>query len=78
VKHIINLGGWLELGRFLKAMGGWEHPDGEGLVSAAGGGGSTFPRLRASRLGFYLHAKWIFQLFPPTFFQRDGNRCTPL
>lgn len=51
--------------KVFKGDGGWEHPGGDGLVSAACGGGSTFPRLQASLSGFYLHAKWISQLFPP-------------
>lgn len=45
--------------KVFKGNGGWEHPSGDGLVNAACGRGSTFPRLRASRTGFYLHAKWI-------------------
>lgn len=64
--------------RGLKGAGGWEHPGWAGLVSAARGGGSPVPRLRALPWGFYLLAEEISQLLPPACFQGDGNRWAPL
>lgn len=63
VKHVVNLEGWLELGRFLKALGGGSAPAGLGRSAQPAAGEAPSAPLGTSG-GF--SSSWIYPLFPPT------------
>lgn len=63
VEHVVNLEGWLELGRFLKALEGGSIPAGMGRTAQPAAGEAPSAASGTS-VGFL--SSWISPLFPPT------------
>lgn len=72
MKHVVNLEGWLELGRFLKALGGESVPAGLGRSAQPAAGEA--PSTPSGTSGGF-SSSWISPLFPPPLPGRWEQMC---